>query len=302
MAERRGIAHLFEGWQVGAIAVFLSLVLTLVIVPRTAEPSGVPPSSLTPNDLDRARIELYDEARAFEAGERPRAVDLFDARFRELGLAELAGDEARVARWAAALEEVARPFLLGDISDLRTLRAAQAREFASAYLRSLREGHDNTTVEELGGATLVELRRNGWLSTLETAGSSADIVLVAFFKRRFDLTLGVDHPSLAKNPLEERALVDFLLRHPPVSQLAGSEREARSGRGKFRLAQIDALSKLEPGYPAPYARGVVFYEMGQFDAAATSFDAYLSRSPSGPYRLRAVNYLKASVEESNLLQ
>ena len=300
MAERRTLAQLFDGWQVGAVAVLVATLVTSVIIPRTVEPTGLPPSSLSPNELDRARIDSHREALPAAPGLRSRALQLFDARFRELGRAEFEGDRRLGDRWATELGEAARPIFAHSPEALRALRTSQAREFASAYLRALREGVESDDVRELGGSMLVEIRQNGWFSSLEEAGGAADVVLVGLFKRRFALMF-VGHPELPLSPVDERAVLDFLIKNPPKSALAGSSREGRGGRGKFVLKQIDALTKLEPSYPTLYARGVVYYEMGQFDAAASSFDAYLQRNQNGPYRLRAVNFLKAAVEESNLM-
>ncbi len=300
MAERRTVAQLFEGWQVGAVAVLVAALVTAVIVPRTVEPTGLPPSSLAPRELDRARIETHREALPATGDQRSRALELVDARLRELGRAEYEGNQRLADRWASEVSEAARPVLAQSPETLRALRASQALEFASAYLRSLREGADSDTLVELGGSTLVELRQNGWFPSLEDAGPTTDVVLVGLFKRRFTLMF-LGHPELPLSTVEERAVLNFLIRHPPRSTLAGSTREGRGGRGKFVLNQIDALSKLEPSYPTLYARGVVYYEMGQFDAAASAFDAYLQRNQDGPYRLRAVNFLKAAVEESNLM-
>ena len=55
---------------------------------------------------------------------------------------------------------------------------------------------------------------------------------------------------------------------------------------------------MDPSYPVHYARGVALFHMGRYEAAAVAFDAFLSERESGPYRLRAINHLKAAIEES----
>jgi hypothetical protein len=302
MAKRDGGgANILEGWQAGAVAVFVAAVVTAVIVPRSAPPHGIPPSSLTPNELDRARIRSFQLAQPAARHELPHAVELLSARLRALGTAEANGDSAAVAKWAGELDDSARRLLATNLQDLVALRAFLAREFAANYLQHLKRANSSPALKELGGATLAEMERNGWLQSLEDAPSNADVVLIGLFNRRFNLMVAPEGSALSLDPIEERAVLDFLIAHPPLSNLAGSRAEANSGRGKYVIAQIESLAKLEPSYPAPFAKGIVYYEMGQFDSAANAFDAYLERNPNGPHRLRAVNFLKASVEEANAL-
>ncbi len=302
MAKRENAgANMLEGWQAGAVAVFVAAVVTAVIVPRSAAPHGIPPSSLTPNDLDRARIRSFQLAQPAARHELPQAVELMGARLRALGAAEVKGDSAAVSRWAGELDNSARRLLATNLQDLVALRAFLAREFAAVYLQRLKRGQSSQALVELGGATLAEMERNGWLQSLEDAPSNADIVLIGLFSRRYNLMVAPEGGALSLDPIEERAVLDYLIAHPPLSNLAGSRSEANSGRGKYVIAQIESLSKLEPSYPTPFAKGIIYFEMGQFDLAANAFDAYLERNPNGPHRLRAVNFLKASVEEANAL-
>jgi hypothetical protein len=292
-----------EGWQVGAVTVFVATVVTSVVVPRSAVPHTVPPSSLSPNEISATRAELRSEAARAESGELAHAVRLLEARFRAVGRAEASRDARLAARWAGELGSSASSALVGHREEVIALRTFLALEFSRRYLRRMRSGRDDPELLELGGATLDEMAENDWLQRPEQLTPSADLVLCGLFARRFNLMVVPQAPALV--PLDdevERALFAYLMTHPPRARLATNAMETASTQVKFVLTQIDGLSKLERDYPTLFAKGVVLYRAGQYEAAASAFDGYLQKNPDGPYRLRAVNFLKATVEETNSLQ
>src|SRR5262249_10892673 len=57
---------------------------------------------------------------------------------------------------------------------------------------------------------------------------------------------------------------------------------------------IDALAKRTPDYPRSLALGIVEHWMGRYEAAEELYVSFLSAHPSGPFRLRAQNYMLAA--------
>jgi hypothetical protein len=285
------------------VTVFVATVVTSVVVPRSASPHAVPQSSLSPRDLQSTRVALGREATRAESGDLAHGVRLLEARFRAVGRAEASGDGRLAARWAGELATTASSALLRDRTQVVALRTFLGLEFSRRYLRRLRSGRPDPELVELGSATLTEMVENDWLQRTEELPPSADLVLFGLFARRFNLMVVPQaEPLVPLDAAVERAVFAYLMTHPPPARLASNPLEQASTQVKFVLAQIDGLSKLEPDYPALFAKGVVLFEAGQFEAAASAFDGHLQRHPDGPYRLRAVNFLKAAVEETNSMQ
>lgn len=289
------LAKQLEGWQVGAIVVFIVSVVTALLVPRTAIPIEVPPPQVSMDDVRQTRAKNDNLVRGATTVELSSAVQLVGARLRALGRAEWEGDDKGVEAHGRSLGQAAAvSFLEGD--SLAMLRAYQARVFADAYLLFLRTGVVSDDLVELGGGSLVELRVNGWLQRASEAPPHVDLVLSAFFKRRFSRWVAPDHPALAPNPIEERLLLGYLLQHPPPRRGVGPTNEYAPG--EFMLRRIDEIAALEPSYPTLFAKGVVLFQMGQFERASVAFDDYVRTTHDGPYRLRAINHLKASIEHT----
>lgn len=295
-APSRLAKHL-EGWQVGALVVLIVSVVTLLLVPRSAIPERVPPPAVTAEEIQRARAANDARAREAVEGELPNTVQIVGALVRALGRAEWEGDRHEVrAREAALGRAAAAAYLEADALD--RLRAYQARLFADAYFEAWKTGRVSDDLIELGGQMLRDFAEFGWLNDPATAPPHADLVLSALYKRRFIGTVTKDHPHplLPLDPVEERLLLGYQIEHPPIPR-AGTLGEVPAP-GVFVLRRIDELAALEPSYPVLYAKGIVLFRMAEFDQAAQAFDAHIRTAEDAPYRLRAINYLKASLEHA----
>lgn len=290
------VARWLEGWQVGAITVCIVGLVAAVVVPRSAPPDGIPLPELGQDELRQAEQRTRVQALQAASGVSDE-VSLLAARVRLVGAAELGQDDAALERAARGLADAAKPALDRDAGGVVNLRSYLALRFTDAYLAYLRDGVISDELRELGGDTLGQLRLEGWLQSLEAAPSDVRTVLTAMYKRRFRKLVG-SHPALAYDPVEERGLIGFFIEHPPRSALASNHTELEATQGRFLLAQLDDLVKLEPTYPVVFAKGVVLYRMGRFEESALQFDTYVQTVESGPYRLRAINHLKSAVESS----
>ncbi len=294
----RSLAERLEGWEVGAIVVLIVALVSAVIVPRTAIPEDIPAPNISQRELDAARARNDRLVAIATDAELSPDVRLVGAQIRLLGRAEYSEDDAGASKALATLGKSVPAALEKHGDEMAALQTYQADRFAKSYASFLRVGRVSDDLIDLGGAALAEFRRNEWLTSLAEAPRDLDLILSAMFKRRFRAVIAPRHPRLAPDPVEERALVGFLLKHPPPASVPGTRREKKASRGDYLLKRIDELADLEPDYPALYAKGIVFYRMQQFEAAAAAFDEYLQRVGNGPYRLRAINYMKAAIENS----
>ncbi|MBK8939302.1 MAG: hypothetical protein IPM79_17170 [Polyangiaceae bacterium] len=284
-----------EGWQVGVLVVLIVATTAAVLVPRSAVPEAVPLPRASSGEIRAARRANEQAAIAFATGGASEPVERIGATLRAIGRAEWDGDEAALARGMAELARgIARATAENDVDGLVLLRTYQAELFARAYCDYLRTGSVADDLIELGGAAVREFSDNGWLTPGSRVPAHVDLLLSALYKRRFERLVAKGHPALAPHPVEERLLLGYLLEHPPPDRLLSEG--AGTSATRFMLSRIDEISALDPSYPAAYARGVVLFKTKDYELAALSFDDFLHSSADGPYRLRAVNYLKASLE------
>ncbi len=288
----------FEGWQLGLLVVVIASSITAVVVPRSAVPEGLPPSSVTPAEIEVVRAENARLADRAAAGPLHSTAALLGARMRLVGRSEWDADDSQVNLAYESVLDAGKVALFQDVDSVAQLQAYQARLFRQAYLHFLHTGERTDDLIELGGSTLAQFAQNGWFQTEADLPPYTDVMLEAFFKRRFTRLIGSTHPQLAGDPREERAVISFLLANPPRISIEQEANLGGDGKGTYLLRRIDDLAKLEPTYPVPYAKGIVLYQMGHFEASAIAFDTYLQQVSSGPYRLRAVNYLKSAVERT----
>jgi len=293
----RGFAKQLEGWQVGALVVFIATSISSVTIPRSAEPDGLPPPVIRPEQLYEARAQSSQVAERMKTAELPRSARILGGHIRALGRAERDNDELAIAQAHDGILNIANQALRESGEAVELIRDYQAARFRQAYLAFLRHHEESDDWVELGGAMLAQFARNGWNVSFASTGSHIDILLEGFFKRRFNRLLGKKESSSAT---EERVILGFLMEHPPPAGLEEGN-SGGDGTGPFLLRRIDDLALLEPGYPVNYAKGIVLFRIGHFEASAAAFDSFLLQGESGPYRLRAVNYLKAAVEHSEAL-
>jgi hypothetical protein len=262
--------------------------LTLVFVaaalgaPRPTEPSIVPlpephRATLARRDADdRARVE-----RAHRVG-LPFSVRAVGEALRRLGsaVAETSGDAPRLRAKLLALVRIEREHGHGE--ELLTLRAVQSELFVTATRAWERSGQVSSELSELGGDFPELARRSGWLDGRRLVLEDDERALL--FRTRWNELAGVaDTPPFAPTLDEYRARYALLLRHP-----SGSTPEERSSR---TLGYVEALEKLDHDYPAAFARGVLYYRAGAYEASAEAFRMQLAAHPDGPWTLRAKNHL-----------
>jgi hypothetical protein len=188
--------------------------------------------------------------------------------------------------------------------ELLALRAYQTKRFVAELRQWQSSGVVSEELEQLGGDFLVAMRRNGWCRGAERELVLDERILRIVYKKRWNDLTGAAEGPFALTLEEDRLRFSFFLGHPwverdePPSQSPIDRLQAEARSNRARLATIDRLERVDPSYPANLARGVVLYGMRQFAASADAFRRELDRTPDGPYRLRAQNYLKAALDRT----
>ncbi|AKT43136.1 tetratricopeptide repeat protein [Chondromyces crocatus] len=242
----------------------------------------------------------------------PRVLDVdvraLGSAFRVFGLADAKPTRQDSALAAARNDLVVAlpPALARGKDEVLALRAWQLR----AFLRAVRHWETTGEVTEellsLAGDFPGLMRRSGWVEPEGRRLRIDDVALTVLFKKRWNRVVGVQGADFEPTLDEERALYQFLLRHPahdasaltpsaPLSVRAVVERRA----DEYRLKKITELAALDSTYPRELARGVVLYRLGQYEAAIEAFRRHLDAHADGPYTIRARNYLRASLEQVN---
>lgn len=311
----RGLSRHLEGWQPWSLAILLAGSSAILAVPRSVDPVELPVPIIAPAALEAAH--RADDALAARAeAESKRRVPLdFDVRtlgsaVRAYGLADASGRDAEVVIARRDLTEAARRARAHGDEPLLKLRAYQLHLF----LRALRiwdaTGDEPADLRELGGGFAAMARQNGWIARGRLLVDEA--ARRALFKKRWsEITMlsGAKGSAFDLAVDEQRALHRFLLAHPPRDEAdAGGGMRPPRGLGKderaaflveqYRLRKIEELARIDPAYPADFARGVVLYRVRRYGAAIELFRRHLDAHPDGPLTLRAQNHLRSALERS----
>jgi hypothetical protein len=309
VGKKGGVGRHLEGWEAGLVAVVIALAGVLLVVPLRVAPRDLP----LPIVDGKALSAALERERALAAAVVPslegeishpaEGTTLYDLRafgeaFRAYGRAEVSDDVYAVVRARQKLaESLARARALGDDKVLG-LRAYQKELFLRELERWETSKRPSNELAELGGKFAATATREGWLEGRELA--MAPSLRGIFFKRRWNEVTGLGESQFALTLDEQRAFYAFLLEHPFVEgKENASAAEACRAADQWRLRKIEELGRLDPAFPYALARGVVFYRLGRYPAAAQAFRDYLGSPTDGRYALRARNYLLAALASAN---
>jgi hypothetical protein len=174
----------------------------------------------------------------------------------------------------------------GGSAGLLLLRAVQAELFVAACHAALTSGTASSELRELGGDFWDLARASEWVAGKNVLLTDDELALL-FRSRWNELTGLVRHPAFAASFEEQRARYALLLRLP-----AGAGTATRT---EHQLGYVGGLEALDRDYPAAFARGVLLYRAGSYDASAAAFRAHLAARRDGPWSLRAGNHLLAAL-------
>lgn len=287
-----GFARHLEGWQLGVVAVGIALFGALLVVPRAVEPTELPPPVVDRTLLRRAALEDAARADRAEGEELPYDVRAVGEAIRAIG--------------AAAPTQGLQPDLLGLLRNrvklarqhggdepLLSLRAAQTRLFLHALDEWQRSDKEPPDLRDLGGDFANKATHSGWVDRTRRPALSM-LELSVMFRLRWTELCGLRETHPFSPTLDEwRLYLGALLRLPED----GAGRSAAE-LADPRLRYVKALAQHDPDYPADLARGIALYQRGAFPDAAAALRIHLAAHPSGPWKLRATNYLAAAAANS----
>ena len=275
------------------VGVVIAGVAAALAAPRATEPAFAS-SALPLPQPNRARLTArarVDRERATEA--RRHALSFAVRSVGELvrHVGEAAGKRAANAEAKLYdLRQAARQATRDEgTAGLLALRAVQAELFVAACRTFAASGRAGQELRELGGDFPELATKSGWVAGGALVLTDEELALL--FRMRWNELTGLGHAAAFQPTLDEyRDRYALLLRHP-----AGDDDAIRRSR---QLAYVDAIEKLDHDYPAAFARGVLLYRAGAYEAAADAFRAHLAARPDGPWTLRARNHLLAALARS----
>jgi hypothetical protein len=228
--------------------------------------------------------------RAAYAAELPFEVRTVGERLRRYGAAVAGKDVPRAAVELSQLREAVVTARAGHGDQpLVILRAVQTQLFLQALQRWEAGGRGDAALRELGGDFLRTSRANGWISGRRLAPTQRER-RVLFQVRWARLTALIEEHPFAPTLNEWRTYYRFLLDHPELGRV---RRRGRSPEALL-MSYVAGLERLDPGYPALLARGILQYRTGRYAAAAQSFRSYLDQHPEGARRAWARSFLLAA--------
>jgi hypothetical protein len=170
-------------------------------------------------------------------------------------------------------------------AELLSLRAVQTELFIAALAAWEKDGKDSLELAELGGTFVRNAGAFAWVEPSRRLVFS-DSERAILFKARWTEILKLrDFPPFNLTLNEWRAYYRALLEHPQAPSVAPE------GRARAALAYVSALRRRDSEYPADLASGILKYRGGDYAGATRSFSEHLSAHETGPWTMRARNYL-----------
>jgi len=291
-----------DGWQAGAMLLFIATGAILLAAPRGVAPTSIPPPAVDNAALET--IERRDEVRARRVAREPLDVDV-RALGREIRSYNKAAATGQVQELVEARAQVARATVVAlrhDAEPLLALRAYQMLRFVAELRRWTEQQPTGDELAALGGDFIDTLTRNRWCQRGTRHLLLGDRVVRVLFKKRWNDLTGLRAGPFALSLDEDRVRFAFLIEHPFTRQrdadLRRAGKLAAAAEDELRLRLIGRLARRDPGYPADLARGVVLYQMGRYSRAGNAFRDHLERQPDGALALRARNYLKGALDRA----
>jgi hypothetical protein len=297
------------------VPLLVATVMGALVMPRSGVPDGVPLPLIDGRAL--AGVVAHDAELAARARREtlPSEVRALGSAIREFNLREARGaEEAALSDARHGLDEATALALTKGVDALVELRALQLDEFLAEVSRFEDTGKESDELQALGGSFVRRMRSAGWCDEHNQLALDPSQRRAAF-KATWAALINQDaRPELHLTLDEMRALYTLYIQHPHApealrAQLEASRKETKDPHvcaelalresnavEEWRIEKLRKLGQLDPSYPTAYALGIAQFRRAQYPAAAEAFRTWLQQHPSGPYALRARNYLKTSIE------
>jgi hypothetical protein len=313
LAAKRAPSKRFSA--LALVPVGVALALGPLMLPRPVAPTTIPMPSVDLREIERVERSDRDRARRAEAEKLPDDARVLGQAVRDFNVLSTK-EEARTAdpaRVRRALDEAMRTVLAlpNGIEVALSLRAVQLEHFLAAVNEYERTGQSTKELDELGGSFVRSMHVAGWEKDHRIAMDEHTRRVA--FKLAWNAATQASRPELEPTLDEMRVLYTFYLQHPhaPDPVRAGIDAHRRAAKTRkecealdagemlaaetWRLEKIERLAKLDPSYPAGYARGVVLYRLTRYEDSARELQRWLDAHPEGPYALRARGHLRAAL-------
>jgi hypothetical protein len=297
------------------VPVLVAGLVGALVMPRSAVPEAVPLPMVDGAEIKRIVAQDRELAARARLEALPGEVRTLGSAIRDFNLLEArGGDDVEVAAARRALDDATLLALSKGLAFVVQLRALQLDGFLSAVKDFEGSGTESEELKALGGSFIRRMRFAGWCDESNHVLLD-DTQRRAAFKATWSGLINLEsRPELRLAHDETRALYALYIQHPHAPeamrvQLETARKSARDARAcaeiaqretnaieEWRLEKVRKLGQLDPTYPTAYAIGVVHFRRAQYPAATEAFRTWLQQHPSGPYALRARNYLKASIE------
>ncbi|HYQ44397.1 MAG TPA: hypothetical protein VER11_20580 [Polyangiaceae bacterium] len=287
-ALRGRLLRHFQGYELGLVTVGMVVASALLTLPRASRPATLPLPRIDRAEEQRRDASERERARLTEAKGLPFEVRAVGESIRHYGLSVSEGfhpghDVEDLRERVKIVETRNQSALLLD------LRAVQTQFFLRALAQFEREGRANSDLLELGGDFLKHAQHNGWFTSAGHFVADEATRRVLFQLHFADLIGKRSTFPFAPTLDDWRLYYRFLLRYPERELTPVADAESAANVARVRV--VNALSRKDPEYPAAFARGYLFDQLGDRQAAATAYRAHLGQHESGPYALLARNYL-----------
>lgn len=262
----------------------VSIVSTLIVVPRPTNPQLVPLPRFDMLAAQRLDDVERQRARAVMGGALPNSVRSIGEQLRRVGF-KLAVGHGVSARRLERLELDALSLAMANRhEEMLQLRALQSELFVDAVHRYEQSGEISRDLRELGGNFVAFLER-GW-SQSEVGVVFSDAELRLLYRNHFNKLTGLTHHRPFAPELEERRwYYATLFEHPPV---APSDADAKD---EARLRYAAALGKADQAYDARLAQGLLHLRLGRPAQAARLLSEHLRNRRSDDWNRVAENAL-----------
>lgn len=276
---RRHTKHWLDGWILLIPSLGLAVIAAALAVPRATEPRLVPQPQIHRQQREQDLKKLHARAREARVSPLPLALRELGELYRRIGRLQYAEqpDEAAILAWRSHIWGARRQ--LNDASLLQ-LRALQVELLVAATNHWEAHHLVNDDLIELGGDWLRIAERNGWRTGYRFALTAEQRTALAL--RRWTALAGLLNEAPYALPRDLELTELQVLYNAPLQDEADGER---------RLQIVRRYAVLDPSYPADFAEGVLFAQIGQRERAASAFMRHLEHHPDGPYALRARNHL-----------
>lgn len=284
--------------EVVLILVALSISGAMVVVPRPTYPQVLPLPTSERTQIHSREQEEIKRALSVASGSLDKETRAIGEQFRRLGQT-LAVHNSFNGPELDALRRDAQRLLLrkaegatpSGAEALLNLRALQGQLFLDAIQLWQHSGKINDDLRELGGP-FHKIAQESWIQEGKLVLNQDELRL--FFRMHWGKLTGLYGaegfgPSLP----ELRRYYLSNLEHPPG---APSDLVTRTVN---QIGFVRALGKVENGYPALLAEGILQLRLGQSLLALKNLKAHLEQHPQGPWAHLARNHLILAARQAD---